>query len=418
MIAEILSTGDEVCQGVVVNSNAAHIAAALADAGLKISRHTCVGDDLDALAGIVKEIAERADIAVVTGGLGPTMDDLTAEAAAMATGLPLRENTAALAGIVEFFQRFSRTMSPSDHKQALLPDGAVPLLNSRGTAPGFSLAIHQCRFYFLPGVPVEMTQMLSTAVIPDILARSGGSRSVLCTRSVSVFGVPEARINDKLKHFKEVHPSVRIGTIARFPAIYIKLSAIGHRSGTLERDLENAHSWVMDQIGDHVFSPEGQTMEETVGRLLLRHKATLAVAESCTGGLISDWITNAAGSSAYFLFSAVTYANSAKIDLLGVAEETVAAFGAVSEETAIQMADGVKRISGADYGMSVTGIAGPSGATDGKPVGTVCIGIAGPKRVISKKHHSPFKDRLYNKQIFAMGALDLLRKELEAGAND
>jgi nicotinamide-nucleotide amidase len=414
MIAELLSTGDEVCQGTIVDSNAAHIAAALADAGIKISRHTCVGDDLESLTAVILEIATRADIAVVTGGLGPTMDDLTAEAAALAAGVPLLENASALAGIAEFFKRFSRSMSPSDHKQALLPQGAVPMMNFRGTAPGFWMAVNGCRFYFLPGVPVEMAHMLAAAVIPDILAQSGSDGAVLLTRSVSVFGVPEARINDNLKHFKDLHPNVRIGTIARFPAIYVKLSTIGHGSGDPDRDLENAHAWVMAQIGDHLFSSAGQTMEETVGQLLRQKGATLAVAESCTGGLISDWITNVAGSSAYFLLSAVTYANSAKTDLLGVSEDTIAAFGAVSEETAMQMAEGVKRISGADYGVSVTGIAGPSGATEGKPVGCVCIGIAGPKGVFSRKHQSPFKDRLYNKQIFAMSALDLLRRELLA----
>ncbi len=418
MIAEILSTGDEVCQGTVVDSNAAHIAAVLAGMGIGISRHTCVGDDLDALTAVFLEIAGRADFAVVTGGLGPTGDDLTAEAAAMAAGVPLLKNAAALAGIAEFFQRFSRLMSPSDHKQALMPEGAIPFSNSCGTAPGFSMTIGQCRFYFLPGVPVEMTHMLSASVIPDILARSERGRSVLRTRSVSVFGVPEARINDRLKDFAKLHPGVRIGTIARFPVIYVKLSAVGDRPGDLDHDLENAHAWVMGQIGDHVFSSAGQTMEETVGQLLIQNGATLAVTESCTGGLISHWITNVAGSSAYFLFSAVTYANKTKTNILGVSEDVIAAFGAVSEETARQMAECVKRMSGADYGLSVTGIAGPSGATTDKPVGTVCIGIAGPQREIFRKFQSPFTDRLYNKQIFAMCALDLLRKELEADGNE
>jgi nicotinamide-nucleotide amidase len=201
---------------------------------------------------------------------------------------------------------------------------------------------------------------------------------------------------------------------ARFPVIYVKLSAAGKRLEDIDRDLASAHAWVMERIGDHVFSPDGDTMEGTVGRLLARKRASLSIAESCTGGLISHMVTNAAGSSAYFPFSVVTYANEAKINFLGVSEGIISAFGAVSEETARQMAEGVKRVSNADYGLSVTGIAGPSGATTGKPVGTVCIGIAGPHSVTSRKFQSPFTDRLYNKQIFAMCALDLLRKQLTA----
>lgn len=417
MIAEILSTGDEVCQGTVVDSNAAHIAAVLAGMGISISRHTCVEDDLDALTAVLLEIAGRADFAVVTGGLGPTGDDLTAASAASAAGVPLMPNTVALSSMAEFFKRFSRSMSESDRKQALLPEGASPLPNPCGTAPGFSLNIARCRFYFLPGVPVEMAHMLSASVIPEILARNSDAQPVLRTRSLSVFGIPEARVNDRLKGFEILYPGIRLGMMARFPVIYVKLSAIGERPEDIERDLASAHAWVMDRIGDHVFSPAGETMEETVGKLLVRNRATLSIAESCTGGLISDLITNVAGSSAYFLFSAVTYANEAKVNILGVSEDIIAAFGAVSEETARQMAECVKRMSCADYGLSVTGIAGPSGATTDKPVGTVCIGIAGPQRDIFRKFQSPFTDRLYNKQIFAMCALDLLRKELEADGN-
>jgi nicotinamide-nucleotide amidase len=412
MIAEILSTGDEVCHGIVVNSNAAHIASALSEPGIRVVRHTCVGDDLKALVSTLREIAQRADIAVVTGGLGPTMDDLTAEAAARAAGVALREHAEALEGILAFFKRFSRPLSPSDHKQALLPEGAIPLPNQWGTAPGFIMILGRCCFYFLPGVPMEMARMLSASVMPDILSRGGGIGQVLRTRLVSVFGLPEAVVNDRLKDFGKQYPDVRIGTMARFPAIYVKVSAIGPPASDLDERLERAHAWVMDQLGERVFSSTGQTMEEAVGKLLSQKRATLALAESCTGGLISDWITNVAGSSDYFLLSAVTYENAAKINLLGVSSDIITEFGAVSEETARQMASGARRISGADYALSVTGIAGPSGGSREKPVGTVCIGLAGPGKLISRKFQSPFSDRLYNKQIFAMVALDLLRREL------
>lgn len=413
MIGEILATGDEICQGAFVDTNSARIAQALSDLGIEVVRHTCVGDDQDLLAAAMKEIGKRADVAVATGGLGPTVDDLTARAAAAAAGVELKLNQAAADSIQRIFDRFGRTMADSDLKQAMLPEGADVLFNRAGTAPGFSIRIGKCRFYFLPGIPSEMERMLPD-VMDHIKADSGYAPAYCKTRQLSVFGLPEARVNDLLAGLAEAHPEVKLGMIARFPVIYVKLTAGGNDPGRIDGMLSKAAGYAADQLGDHLFSMSGLPMEEEVGNLLRDRGLTVATAESCTGGLAAHMLTNIAGSSDYFLFSAVCYSNPSKVQVLGVSDETLDRHGAVHEETAKEMAAGARRISGADVAVSTTGIAGPSGGSEEKPVGTVCIGIATPRQVLGKRFNSPFKDRIYNKQIFAVCALDFLRRTLLA----
>lgn len=413
MIAEILSTGDEICSGAVIDSNSAHIAEKLMELDIEVVRHTCVGDDLAALVNILTEIGGRSDIAVITGGLGPTKDDLSAEAAAAAAGTRLERNEEAVSYIEGFFDRYHREASESDYKQALLPQGASPIFNARGTAPGFWLTIGRSRCYFMPGVPHEMTAMLTDHVIPDIQANLQAPDKFQRIRSLSAFGLPEARVNDRLSGLAAAFPNVRYGLLARFPVIYIKLIATGKDPEQLCRNLDQASSWAREKLGDYVFSSEGNAIESEVGKLLRATGATVAAAESCTGGLVADMLTNVSGSSDYFLLSTVTYANSAKIEILNVPADVIEKNGAVHEETARLMAEGVRRISGATYGIATSGIAGPTGGTDEKPVGTVCIGIAGPDGAAGERHHSPFKERMANKQIFAVLALNVLRKQLK-----
>ncbi|MDZ7830298.1 MAG: CinA family nicotinamide mononucleotide deamidase-related protein [Desulfobacterales bacterium] len=412
MIAEILSTGDEICSGAIIDSNSAHIAEKLMELDIEVTRHSCVGDDPEALANILTEIGGRADISIITGGLGPTKDDLSAEAAAMAAGTGLEKNEKAVAYIEGFFEKYHRQVSESDYKQAMLPQGATPIFNARGTAPGFSLTIGKSRCYFMPGIPHEMTAMLAEQVIPDIQKNLQPPDKFQRIRTLSAFGLPEARVNDRMADISDAFPSVRYGLLARFPVIYIKLIAVGETPEDLTRDLDQASRWAQERFGKYIFSTTGLTIEAEVGKLLKDAGATVAVAESCTGGLIADMLTNISGSSNYFLLSTVTYANSAKIELLNVPPEVIDQHGAVHEETAKLMAEGVRQISGAAYGIATSGIAGPTGGTDEKPVGTVCIGIAGPDGAAGERHHSPFKERTANKQIFAVLALNVLRKQI------
>jgi nicotinamide-nucleotide amidase len=412
MIAEILATGEEIRSGALADTNSAHIARELEQAGVAVTRLGGVGDHLDTLASVLSEIGARADIAVVTGGLGPTVDDLSAEAAAEAAGVGLRLDDAAMASIEAFFRKRSRPMNPSIRKQAMVPSGSDILFNPVGTAPGFSLVIGRCRFFFLPGVPFEMRRMLSDEVLPRVSALQGGIREHRRIHTLSCFGLTESLTGERLTGLDRACPGVRLGLRAKFPEIQVKLYAGGRDEAEVQTRLRQAEQWSRERLGDIVFSGSEESMAEAVGRLLRGHGATLALAESCTGGLIAHWLTEVAGSSDYFLFSAVTYSNASKARLLGVAEETLQRCGAVAEETAREMAAGARRVAGATYGLATSGIAGPSGGTPDKPVGTVCIGLAGESRSLAWRFQYTYDRRSMTKQMFAMKALDLLRREL------
>lgn len=412
MIAEIIATGDEIRSGALVDSNSAYIAEKLEMAGVTVIRHHCVGDDSDTLVDLFREVAGRADLAVVTGGLGPTVDDLTAEAVASAGNVGLQLDPVALEMIESFFKKRNRTMTESNRKQAMLPVGSERLDNPIGTAPGFSLKIDRCIFLCLPGVPPEMKRMMKNHVLPKIYALQGGNRRYCLVKTISTFGLTESMTGEKLTGLTDEFPDVKLGLRAKFPEIHVKLYVEGEDSKSLNRRLEEATRSVSEKIGDKVLSEDGYGMEAAVGLLLAREKATLAVAESCTGGLIASRLTDVSGSTDYFLFSGVTYSNEAKTGVLGVSKETLETYGAVHEETAKEMAAGVRRVAGATYGLSVSGIAGPSGGTDDKPVGTVCIGLATPNEVKGYRYFFPFGKRLMNKSIFATSAMDLLRREL------
>jgi len=412
MLTEILTTGDEVCSGVIVDSNAAHIAKCLEEVGIKTERQTCVRDDLKALSSVIRNIARRADIAIVTGGLGPTVDDITSQSAAEAAGVELAQNSEALRTMNVFFKRLNRPISGLNKKQAMLPEGATCLENPIGTAPGFCLTISGCTFFFLPGVPVEMRLMLTDKVLPRIALLRGKTDDHYMVKTISVFGLTESAVNERLAAFIEKYPEITLGFRAKFPEIHIKFYLKGKNIKQMTGQMEDAGNWVYQRIGDNIFSFDERSMEAETGRLLRRHKATLATAESCTGGLIAHRLTNVPGSSAYFLFSAVTYANEAKINVLGVSPDTLNRVGAVHVETVKEMALGVRQIANATYGIAVSGIAGPDGGSSEKPVGTICIGLAAPDEVKSYRFHFPLGDRRMKKLIFATKALDLLRRKL------
>ncbi len=412
MIAESLATGDEIRTGALVDSNSAYIARKLEEAGVEVVRHSSVGDDPESLVSILQEIACRADVAVVTGGLGPTDDDLTAAAAARAAGVDLVLDPKALDSLEAFFRARQRALSPANKKQALLPAGANCLINPVGTAPGVHLKIERCEMFFLPGVPYEMRQMLTTEVIPHLMQLQGQTRGARLVKTLSTFGLTESATAERLKGFGERFPHIKLGFRAKFPEIHVKFYGSGPNEDELRSQLTKAEDWVAQQLGNKILSNTGESLEQVVGKLLRARNETLAVAESCTGGLIADLITEVPGSSDYFKLSAVTYANSAKIKILGVASGTLDIHGAVSEETAGEMAQGVQRISGASYGLATSGIAGPGGGTDDKPVGTVCIGLATFDSVIRRRYHFTFDNRRLNKRIFAAAALELLRRKL------
>jgi nicotinamide-nucleotide amidase len=410
--AEILATGEEIRTGALVDSNSAHIAEQLEHSGVKVVRLNAVGDELTQLSAVLREIGGRAELAVVTGGLGPTVDDLCAQAAADAAGTGLSLDAAALASIEDFYRRRNRPMNPSIRKQALLPAGADVLFNPVGTAPGFQLDIGRCRFFFLPGVPFEMRRMLADHVLPRVASLPGVRRQSRRVKTLSCFGLTESLTGERLAGLDREFPGIQLGLRARFPEIQVKLYGSGPDERRLAESLAQAADWVRGRLGDMVFADDGEPMEAVVGRQLRARRATLALAESCTGGLIAHRLTEVAGSSDYFLLAAVTYANDAKTRVLGVAEETLARCGAVHPDTARDMAAGVRRLAGASYGIATSGVAGPAGGSAEKPVGTVCIGLATPERSLGYRFHFSTGVRALNKQVFAMQALDILRREL------
>ncbi len=412
MQAEILATGDELRSGALVDTNSAWLAERLAEDGFEVIRHTTVGDNLEILTELFREAGGRADLVVVTGGLGPTRDDLGRDAAAAAAGLELRLDEKALREIENFFCSRRRVMPETNRRQALFPEGAKILPNPVGTAPGFALEIGRARFFFLPGVPPEMKKMYREQVQPR-LKGLGGNRLQYRTVTLTTFGIGESALEEKVAVFYRRFPEIKLGFRAHFPEVQIKLYLKDESEAGLDRQQELTVGWLTAKLGPKLVSLKGASLPRVVGDLLLARRETLAVAESCTGGLIADQLTDRPGSSGFFLLSAVTYANAAKERILGVPAATLARFGAVSEETVAAMATGVRERSGADWGLATSGIAGPDGGTAEKPIGTICIGLAGPDGFReTRRYQFPFRQRLYNKQLFAAQALNRLRLKL------
>ncbi len=409
MIAEILSTGDEVLLGDITDTNSSYLCNKLKKLGISVGRITAVGDDVAAICQTLTDISQRADICLVTGGLGPTRDDLTAQACARAAQTSLTLNPQALATMKAYFEQRGWELNQVNEKQAMLPENADVIVNSWGTAPGFDITIGNCRFFFMPGVPSEMKPMFKEGVAYRIVEITGKTKEIAIER-LMVFGLPESRVGSNLTGFETRFSDISLGFRARFPLIEVKL--VAGNEGENEPDLSRAKNWVVEQLENKVISLHGLTLEQEVGRLLSQKGQTLSVAESCTGGLIANQITNVPGASDYFMFSGVTYANSAKMKVLNVSQNTLESHGAVHENTALEMAVGAKGAGQSDWAVSTTGIAGPSGGSEEKPVGTVCIGVAGPGVEISKRFCLDVGDRTMNKQLFAAMALEMLRRRL------
>ncbi len=413
--AEILATGNEVLTGVVADTNSAYIASRLEETGIEVRRHVCVGDDPELIADAVTEMCKRSDLVIVTGGLGPTGDDITAGAVAKAAGKPLVFSKEAHRSMSAYFERRKKQFQRSDTKQAMLPEGAECIANEVGTAAGFSIKIGKCHLFAMPGVPREMKWMLDAKVLPRTEALAGSARMYTAKKTVSVFGLPEAVVGERMAGFDEAFPDAAYGIRVSFPEIFVTVSTRKQDPAEADSTVNSACSWIVARIGDCAFSDNGASLPEVVGRLLLSQKETVAVAESCTGGLVAHLLTSIPGSSGYFLFSGVTYSNNSKMNVLGVSEDTIFANGAVSQEVAREMALGTRKVAGSTYAVATTGIAGPGGATKGKPVGTVCIGLAAPDGVESITLELSFGDRGMNKRVFAFCALDMLRRKLLQG---
>ena len=408
MHAELLTIGSELMSGATVNGNAAYLARRLAELGLPCWRQVAVGDERAALLAALRDGLHRSEVLLVTGGLGPTFDDITMEAIAEATGRPLRARPEVATTIRRFYARHHRTLQQAALRQARIPLGGVPLPNPIGTAPGLWLPLPNRLLIALPGVPSEMQAIMERSVLPRFRRLPG--LGVVETRTLRTVGVVELQIERFLRRLR-VPETVQIGLYPHLRAVDIRLTAIGTSRRQARASLATIERFLRRSLGAAVYGTDDETLEGMVGALLTRHRKTLAVAESCTGGLVTDRLTNVPGSSRYLRGAVVAYHNDLKRQCLRVPAAQLARFGAVSAPVARAMAQGVRRLACVDLGLAVTGIAGPTGATPRKPVGLVYLGLADSRTVQSLRCQF-FGDRTSVKIQTAQTALDWLRRYL------
>ena len=403
--AAILSTGDELTTGRIVDTNANWLADKLFELGVDVTAVLTVGDYPERLEWAWRQALAQADVVISTGGIGPTADDLTSETVARVAGVPLVLDEESAERIRGFFARANRPMPENNLRQAMIPRGAVIVPNPLGTAPGYRLSVGATHLVILPGVPREMKPMMEDTVLPWIRAQRGGE--VYVARVFQTFGITESGL-DELVAGVVAPEEGRISFRASFPEVSLRVVVHGAPAEAAHR-LELVAVRLRERLGPCVYGEGVVTMQEMVGRALAAKRLSLAVAESCTGGLVGHRLTEVPGSSAWFRGGVVAYADDVKQQLLGVRAATLERHGAVSEETAAEMADGVRRSLGADLGVGVTGIAGPTGGTPEKPVGTVCFALARAAGTVA--HRYPlWGTRDWVKLLASQIALDWVRR--------
>ncbi|QPJ65459.1 MAG: competence/damage-inducible protein A [Candidatus Nitrohelix vancouverensis] len=408
MRAEILTIGNEVVSGLIQDSNSQFLSSRLNSAGVNVRRMTSVGDDPEDMVDALNGALERVDLILVTGGLGSTHDDLTKQVLAQRFGHSLVMNDTVLRRLESIMASRGKAMTPGFRSQAEVPDKAEILHNAVGSAPGLLFQHDGKKVYALPGVPKEMRHLYEKYIHPELEANSSGR---IAHRLLRTTGLSESELWPLVGGVEELERWVSVASLPSYEGVKIRLSASGkNREETLSK-IEQAERWLVPKIEKYIFARDDELMEEVIGRLLLKESKTLGLAESCTGGLIGHRLTQVPGSSAYFIQGAVVYSNEAKMRLLGVSEETLRHFGAVSRETALEMAKGICERSGSDYGLAVTGILGPGGGSEEKPVGLTFIAVADSET----SHCEEFRfhqDRKINKERAAQAALNLLRLRL------
>ena len=415
MRTSLLSTGEEILRGEVLDSNAAWAAETLDLRGFPLWRHLTCGDDLEEIRSPMAAGLEQAEALIVCGGLGPTVDDRTAEALAGLLGVELQESPEARRTLEARFAHMGVELNPNQLRQARLPQGAQSLPNAKGTAPGIAAMTAEGKPIFcLPGPPHEYQAMLSEQVLPRLEAvrRAEGASCGQAYRVLKVFGMGEGAVAEALGDLEAEVPGLLLGFRAALPEIHVKLRMECPQQAQANTGLQRATELVRQRLGDRIFSEDGRSLAEVVVAELRAQDHNLALAESCTGGLVAKTLTDVPGASAVFLLSAVTYANEAKQKILGVPESLLAKHGAVSAQCAEAMAEGLRRISGADLALSITGIAGPDGGSPEKPVGTVFFGICDAKGCRSHHRLFPLRERFMVRAIASHMALELIRRSL------
>jgi nicotinamide-nucleotide amidase len=404
---EIITIGNEVISGHIVDTNAAFLADTVFSLGAEVTRVVSVGDEVETIAEVLREARTRADLILITGGLGPTPDDRTPEAAAHALGRELTVHTKYLDTLKAKFRRWNLRFTHSDDKLALLPEGAEPLPNPIGMC-GFKLDERDKTIFFFPGVPRELERLVEESLVPFVREKMGGQKEIVRSALFKVFGLTEARVKEIIQG---IQGGIELAYLPSFPEIHLRVVVRGSDAEKVEARCKRSEDEIAERLGIYLFGTGDEVMEGVVGRLLRENGKTIAVAESCTGGLIAHRITEIPGSSDYFPRGVVAYSNQAKEELLGVPPAILKKYGPVSSETAEHMAVGVRERSSAAIGVATTGIAGPKGGTTQTPVGRVFIALAADD-MLEVKQYDFFGDRHGVKLMASAVALDRVRRYL------
>lgn len=407
--AEIIAIGSELLSPTKTDTNSLWLTEQLNELGIEVMLKTVVGDDPARLEEAVRDALKRADVVITTGGLGPTEDDVTRQVVAQSVGKELVHRPEIEETLRERFRSFGREMPDINKKQAYIVDGAVAMPNGNGTAPGMFIEAGGCSLIVLPGPPRELKPMFAQSVAPRLSEMGGGV--VMRKRVLKVSGMGESAIDEAIAPIYSKFDDIVTGILFNRSEVEIHLTAKARDAESADCRNSELTDLICEKLGIAVFSTRGEEMEAVVGRLLGERKETLAVAESCTGGLIGARITEVPGSSDYFIEGCVTYANESKMKRLGVPAGSIESHGAVSAEVAEAMATGMRESAGTDYALAVTGIAGPGGGSDEKPVGTVFIGYSDSSSTRSIKIQLP-GDRYLIRWRASQAALDLLRREI------
>ncbi|MBC6489994.1 competence/damage-inducible protein A [Flavihumibacter stibioxidans] len=407
--ASIITIGDELLIGQVIDTNSAWMAQVLNKAGITVSRRVAVGDEWNAIWEALDQEMESADIILLTGGLGPTADDITKPLLCEYFGGKLVLNQGVLNHVTYLFEKvYNRPMIERNIKQAEVPDVCTVLHNANGTAPGMWFEKDRKILVSLPGVPFEMKGLMTAEVIPALLKKF--SLPVILHRTLITAGIGESFLAERIKEFENSLPaSIRLAYLPNYGMVRLRLSATGFEREELTAAIESKFTELQDMLADVLITNQDQSMEEVIADLLRSGHKTLATAESCTGGYIAHLLTAMPGSSKYFLGGIVSYDNQVKQDLLEVTPETLYTEGAVSEATVRQMVQGALKSIKTDYALAVSGIMGPDGGSDEKPVGTVWVAVGNSREIITQRFRFRF-ERRRNIELTAVNALNLLRK--------
>ena len=411
MKAEIISIGDELLIGQVINTNASWIGEQLTMAGIKVYQAVSIADDQDHIFEALSLAGKRADVILITGGLGPTKDDITKKTLCDFFGSKLVFNEQVFEDVKAIFRVRGRQVTGLNRMQAEVPDNCTVIRNVHGTAPGMWFEKDGKIFVSMPGVPFEMKPMVTEHIIPQLQKRF--HLPAIYHKTVLTQGVPESEMAAMIEDWENsLPPDIKLAYLPQPGIVRLRLTASGRNRNELVKIVENEILRLKEIIGEYIFGFDTDTLEEVVGGLLRKKGKTVSTAESCTGGYIAHLITSISGSSDYYKGSVVSYANEAKQEVLGVNKEDIEKLGAVSEPVVKQMAAGVRKKLRTDYAVATSGIAGPTGGTDEKPVGTTWIAVATPVKVIAKQFHFG-EHRGRNIRRAALMALDMLRKEID-----